>query len=76
MATFTALEGDESLRNAVAAFNGNQDFSGYLHRQLRELSMALRARDEVYQFGYRRIEQIQRSQYEALQSPQKTFEIV
>lgn len=71
MATFTALDGDEDLRDAVAAFNGTQDASGYLHRQLGELSLATRARDTVYQFGYRRIEQIQRSKYQAFQSAQE-----
>ena len=67
MATFTSLDGGEDIRNAVAAFSSSQDASGHLYRQLRELSMAARARDEVYQFGYRRVEQIQRSKYEALQ---------
>lgn len=67
MATFAAFEGGEDLRDAVAAFNGTQDTSEYLRRQLRELSMALRARDAVYEFGYRRVEQIQRSKYEAIQ---------
>ncbi len=71
MASFAAFEGGEDLRNAVAAFNGAEDASRYLHRQLRELSMATRARDTVYEFGYRRIEQIQRSKYQALQSPQE-----
>lgn len=71
MASFAAFEGGEDLRNAVAAFSGLEDASRHLHRQLGELSLALRARDTVYEFGYRRVEQIQRSKYEALQSPQE-----
>ena len=69
MATFTSIDGDEDLRDAVATFNGTQDESKHLHRELGELSLATRARDTVYQFGYRRIEQIQRSKYQAIQGP-------
>lgn len=72
MGTPQAFNRIQNFGNTKTAYGRYQHSGGRVLGEFRELSMAARAREIVYQFSTRRVEQMERSEHQTIQGTEKT----